>query len=107
VSIDDLRFVVRTRQPLVSFDALQQVADLDVGVAVVAVAHLAALAEERIGFVEEQQDAAFFRGVEDLLQVLLGLADVLAHHRRQVDPIEIEPQARRPALRPPSSCPCR
>ena len=31
-------------------------------------------------------------GVEDPAEVLLGLADVLAHHRAQVDPVEVEAQ---------------
>ena len=51
-----------------------------------------ALAEERVGLVEEQQRAALFGRVENLLQVLFGLADVLADHRRKVDAVEIEAQ---------------
>ena len=80
------------RQAAVRFHALQQIAHLDVGVAIVAVAHLAAFAEERIGLVEEQDRAAVLRGVEHPAQVLFGFADVLAHHRGQIDPIEIETQ---------------
>src|SRR6202000_3120801 len=45
-------------QPLICLHALQQVADLDVGVAIVAVAYLAAFAEQGIGLVEEQQRSA-------------------------------------------------
>ena len=42
------------RQAVEGLHALQQVGALDVGVAVVGVAHLAALAEHRVGLVEEQ-----------------------------------------------------
>ena len=80
------------RQAAVRLHALQQVADLDVGVAVVAVLDLAALAEQRVGLVEEQDRAALLRRVEDPPQVLLRLADVLADDRAQVDPVEVEPQ---------------
>ena len=66
------------RQAAVGLHALQQVADLDVRVAVVAVLDLGALAEQRVGLVEEQHRAARLGGVEDAPQVLLGLADVLA-----------------------------
>ena len=69
------------RQAAVDLHPLQQVADLDVGVAVVAVLHLAALAEERVGLVEEQDRAAVLGGIEHPPQVLLGLADVLADDR--------------------------
>ena len=43
--------------PVVLLHPLQQVADLDVGVAVVRVLDLAALAEQRVGLVEEQDRA--------------------------------------------------
>ena len=95
------------RQAAIGLHALQQVVDLDVGVAVVAVLDLAALAEQRVGLVEEQDRAAVLGGVEQAAQVLLGLADVLADHRRQIDAVEIEPQLVGDAPRPPSSCRCR
>ena len=41
---------------------LEQVADLDVGVAVVGVAHLGALAEQGVGLVEEQDGVRALRG---------------------------------------------
>ena len=80
------------RQTAIGFHPLQQIADLDVGVTVVAVLDLAAFAEQRVGLVEEQDGAAVFRGVEDAPQVLFGLADVLADHLAEIDAIEIEPQ---------------
>ena len=93
------------RQAAIGLHALQQVVDLDVGVAVVAVLHLAALAEQRVGLVEEQDRAAVLGRVEQAAQILLGLADVLADDRRQVDAVEVEPQLVARAPRPPSSCP--
>ena len=56
--------VVEDRQAAIGFDPLQQVADLDIRVAVVAVLDLAALAEQRVGLVEQQHRAAAFGGVE-------------------------------------------
>ena len=66
-------------------DPLQQVVDLEVGVAVVRVADLGALAEQRVGLVEEQHRAAALGLVEGGGEVLLGLADVLRDDRREVD----------------------
>ena len=80
------------RQPAERLHPLQQVADLEVGVAVVAVAHLGALAEQRVRLVEQQHRAAVLGGVEQPREVLLGLADVLAHHLAEVDHDEVEAQ---------------
>ena len=86
------RLVDEDRQAVEGLHALQQVGALDVGVAVVGVAHLAALAEHRVGLVE-QQHAVDARGLgEDLLQVLLGLADVLVDDRGEVHPVQVQPQ---------------
>ena len=63
--------------PSNSFDLLQQVADFDVGVAIVRVLHVGALAEQRVGFVEEQDRARRFGILEHLPEMLLRLADVL------------------------------
>ena len=92
MSSDDLQIGGQDREALEALHALQQVADLDVGVAVVAVLDFGALAEERVGLIEEQQHAAFLGGIEDLLEILLGFADVLADHCGEVDAVEIEAQ---------------
>ena len=63
----------------------RQLVSLDVGVAVVTIPHLDALAEESICLVEEQNRSPFPGLGEDLSQVLLGLADVLGHDSAQVD----------------------
>ena len=62
----DVRAQVRgqDREPAVGLHPLQQVGDLEVRVAVVAVLHLAALAEQRVGLVEQQHRAARLGGVE-------------------------------------------
>jgi hypothetical protein len=76
-------------EPLKVFHALQQIADLDVGVAVMAVPGLGTLAEQSVALVEEQQDAAFLGSVEDLLEILFGFTDVLAHHGGEIDAVEV------------------
>ena len=73
---------------------LQQVGDFDVRVAIVRVLDLRALAEQRIGFVEEQHRARASRGGEDALEVLLGLADVLRHDRCEIDAIQLQTEPR-------------
>ena len=62
---------------LVALEPLQEVGHLDVGVAVVGVGDLGALAQERVGLVEEERDVRRFGGVEESTEVLLRLADVL------------------------------
>ena len=72
--------------------ALQQVGDLDVGVAVVGVADLRALAEQRVRLVEEQHAVHALGLVEDAVEVLLRLADVLVDDGGEVDRVEVEAQ---------------
>ena len=55
----------------IGLHALQQIVDLDVGVAVVAILDFAALAEQGIGLVEEEDAAAVLGGIEEAAQVLL------------------------------------
>src|SRR5258706_3832698 len=64
-------------------DALEQERDFLVGVAVVRILGLAALPEERVGLVEEQDPALVLCLVEDARKVLLGLADVLRDYERE------------------------
>src|SRR6266568_1777729 len=63
---------------LVGLDALQQVTDLDVGVAIVRVFHLGPLSEQCVRLVEQQHRATPLGFAKDPSQVLLGLPDVLA-----------------------------
>ena len=59
-------------------DPLQQVVGLRVGEAVVRLLHVGALAEQRVRLVEQQHDLGVLGAGEQLRQVLLRLADVLA-----------------------------
>jgi hypothetical protein len=77
------------RDAVEGLDALQQVGDLLVGVAVVGVLALAALAEQGVGLVEEQDPAALLGPVEHAGEVLLGLADVLRDDEREVDAVDV------------------
>jgi hypothetical protein len=79
-------------QTAIGFHALKQVADLDVGVSVAAVAYLRAFAEEYVGLVEQQNDAATLGGVEDAAKVLLSLADVPANDGAEIDQLEVNVQ---------------
>ena len=54
------------------------------------VAHLGPCREQRVGFVEQQHRVDGARPLEDAAQVLRGLADVLAGHRRTVDPDQLQ-----------------
>ena len=72
--------------------ALQQIIDLDVSIAIVAVLHLAALAKERVCLIKEQNRPSILCGVKELFQVLLRLPDVLANHLREIDAIEVHLQ---------------
>ena len=54
------------------------------------VAHLGALAKEGVGLVEEEHQIHVPGARENTLEVLRGLADVFAHHRREIDAKEIE-----------------
>ncbi len=54
--------------------------------------HFGALAEERVGLVEEQDAVGIIGGVEQLLEILFGLADPLADDRRQIDPVQRQAQ---------------
>ena len=78
--------------------------DFDVRVAVVAVVHLTALAEQRVRLVEQQHRPALLGGVEHAAQVLLGLADVFADHAAS-PPIQTR-RTRSAITSRPASCRC-
>ena len=54
--------------------------------------HFTAFAKQRIGFVEEQDCSAVLGRIEHPPQILFGLADIFADHRRQIDAIKIQAQ---------------
>src|SRR6185437_15161434 len=71
-------------------EPLQKESDLDVGVAVMSVLHLAPLAEQSVGLIEKKDRGAVAGERKDAIEVLLGLADVLADDSGEVDAPEIE-----------------
>ncbi len=71
----------------VLLDSLPQTIDLDVGVTVVAIMHLGALSEKRIRFVEKENRPAFFRRIEDAIQIFLCLANVFGNDGAQIDAV--------------------
>ena len=75
------RLVARITDARVLLDALEQVVDLEVGPAVTGLLDLAALAEHGVGLVEEQHAVGALGVGEEAAEVLLGLADPLAHDR--------------------------
>ena len=70
-------------------EPLEQVVGLLVGVAIVAGLDGGALAEQRVGLVEQQDRVACLRGVEQAREVLLGLADPLRDDLAHVDLVEV------------------
>ncbi len=66
-------------------DALQEVADFLIGVAIVGAVDAGTLAKQGIGLIEEQDPAALFGQVEDAGQILFRFADVFRHDHRQVN----------------------
>ena len=74
----------------VGLHPLQQVADLDVGVAVVAVLDLRPLPEQRVSLVDQQDRSGGLGRVEDPTQRLLGLPDVAGHDLAQVEHEDVD-----------------
>src|ERR1051325_2423401 len=64
---------------------LQQVGDLNVGIAVMRIFHFRSLAKESIGFVKKQNSVAGLRGAEDAVQILLRFTDKFAHDSRKIN----------------------
>src|SRR5215467_3175364 len=76
----------------VLFHLLQQIIDLNISVAVVRIAHLAALAEKGIRLVEEEDGVASFGFGEDASQILLGFADILADDSGKINLVKVQAQ---------------
>ena len=95
------------REALVRLHALQQVGDFDVRVAIVRVLHFTSLAEQCVRFVDEERGPRAAGIVEHAIDVLLGVADVLADDARQIDAQDLHAQAASPRRARPWSCRCR
>src|SRR5215467_3790504 len=67
-------------QPIEFFHTLQQVIDLDIGIAIMSILYLRAFAEKSVSFIEEQDCVAVFSLLENPAQVLFRLPNVLADH---------------------------
>ena len=55
-----------------------------------AVLHLAAFAEQRVGFVEQEDSATGLGRFEHCAQVFLGFANIFRDYARKIDAIKIE-----------------
>src|SRR5215467_9033103 len=89
-------------------DALEQVVGLGVGKAVVGLLHVRAFSEHRIGFVEKKNHFRMLGARQQLSQILLSLADILAGYGGEIDPVEREAESRgQPAARQRLSGPRR
>ena len=75
-------------RPLMRLDAREQVTHFEVRVAIARFAHLSPLAEQRIRFVELQHHRAAVRRIEQMVEILLGLTDVLRYEPSEIDAIE-------------------
>nr|QGF22332.1 hypothetical protein [uncultured bacterium] len=87
-------FTVRRKnsQTPVVFHPLEEADDLDVGVAVVAVPDLGALFKQGTCLDEREDGAALLCSIEDLFEVLLRLPDLLGHHTREINAVEVQVQ---------------
>lgn len=72
-------------------DALQQIRDFLIRIAVVRGVRRRPLAEQGVRLVEEEDPVVVFRQVEHVGQVLLGLAHILGDEHRKVHPIDVQP----------------
>ena len=73
---------------------MQEEIRLQVGVAVVRTLDAGAISEQRVTFVEQQDDVQFLGTGEDLVQVLLGFPDVFVDDGGEIQAIQIHSQRR-------------
>src|SRR5690606_14954407 len=69
-------------------DALQQEANLEVGIAVIATPNFCAPGKQRVSLIEQQARSTVFSIIEDTRQVFLGLTHPLRHDTAEVDSVE-------------------
>ena len=82
----------KNHDALVVLDPLRQVIGFEIGAAVVDVAHVRALAEERAGLVEQEDDVEPLGPFEGSPQVLFRLSAVLADYGLAVHAMQIPAQ---------------
>ena len=71
---------------VVTLNALEKMGRLRIRRSVIGIVDLTADSEQRVYFIEEEDRATGFCFITYVVQILLRLADVLAHHRRQIYP---------------------
>src|SRR5580698_130914 len=77
---------------MVGLHALKKVADLEIGIPIMAIVDFAAFAEESIRLIKKKDGSTFVCCIEDTAEMFLSLSDVFVHYRRQVDVIQVEGQ---------------
>jgi len=71
---------------VVTLNALEKMGRLRIRGSVIGIVDLTADPEQRVYFIEEEDRATGFCFIKYFVQILLRLADVLAHRRRQIHP---------------------
>ena len=69
---------------------LQQVGDFNVRVPIVRILNFRAFAKQGVGFVKKQDSVAVFSLGENAVEIFFRLADIFAHHRREIDFVEVQ-----------------
>ena len=75
---------------VVTLDALEKMGRLGIRVLVMGIVGITAGPEQRVCFIEEEDRATGFCFIKYGVQILLSFTDVLAHHRRQIHPEQID-----------------
>ena len=96
----------QNRDAVILLHLLKQVADFDIGVAVVGVFDFGAFAENCVRFIEEEDRISLLGSDKDLVEILLGFADVLADQCRD-RPYRARDRDRWRRFPPPLFCRCR
>ena len=82
-AVDSIACVCRHDQnPLVCLEPLKQIIRFKVRVAIGRALHACPPRKQRIPFVEQENHVQLFGSRENLIQILLGFADVLVHDHR-------------------------
>jgi hypothetical protein len=75
---------------VVTLDALEKMGRLGIRALVMGIVGITAGPEQRVCFIEEEDCATGFCFIKYGVQILLSFTDVLAHHRRQIHPEQID-----------------
>src|SRR4029079_17734301 len=81
------------RQAIIGLHALKQICYFYICITVMSVLYFTSLPEERLRLVDQDRRARALRVGEHTVDVLLGIADVLAHDPRQVEAQELHAQS--------------